>query len=87
MEDTIVFLKNIKTVKVTPKKAKDLKEEFNKYLKKRRIEWKSAKRKITLENINMLFNGRNDAIVFIEDFDPMILEARKKAFQGQDLRC
>ena len=35
----------------------------------------------------MLFNGRNDAIVFIEDFDPMILEARKKAFQGQDLRC
>ena len=38
MEDTIVFLKNIKTVKITPKKAKDLKELFNKYLKKRRIE-------------------------------------------------
>ena len=27
----------------------------------------------------MLFNGRNDAINFIEDYGSMILEARKKA--------
>ena len=27
----------------------------------------------------MLFNGRNDAINFIEDYGSMILEARKKS--------
>ena len=32
----------------------------------------------------MLFNGRN-AIKFIEDFGPMILEARRKAIEGEGL--
>ena len=33
----------------------------------------------TLKNLNMLFNGRNDAINFIEDYSTMILEAKRKA--------
>ena len=33
----------------------------------------------TLKNINMHFNGRNDAINFIVDYGSVILQARKKA--------
>ena len=33
----------------------------------------------TLKIIDMHFNGRNDAVNFIEDYGSMILEARKKA--------
>ena len=29
----------------------------------------------------MLFNGRNDAINFIEGYNSMILEAKRKAFE------
>ena len=32
------------------------------------------KNKKTLANINILFNARNDAIKFIEDYGSMILE-------------
>ena len=39
---------------------------------------KTEKQKDTLANLNMLFNGRNDAINFIEGYDSMILEAEKK---------
>ena len=31
------------------------------------------------KNLNMLFNGRNDAINFIEGYGSMILAAKKKA--------
>ena len=34
----------------------------------------------------MLFNGRNDAIKFVEDFDSMILEAKRKATEGKGLK-
>ena len=34
----------------------------------------------------MLFNGRIDAIKFIEDFGSMILEARKKQSKKKDLK-
>ena len=31
----------------------------------------------TLANINMLFNGRNEAINFIDDYGSLILQAKK----------
>ena len=37
--------------------------------------------KKTLANINVLFNARNNAIKFIEDYGSMILEAKKVAKQ------
>ena len=40
-------------------------------------ETKMLNKKKTLANINMLYNARNDAIKFIEDYGPMILEAKK----------
>ena len=33
----------------------------------------------TLKNLNMFFNGRNDAINFIEDYGSVILEAKNEA--------
>ena len=47
--------------------------------------WKGNKtnqQKKTLSNINILFNGRNDAIKFVEVYGSMILEAKKKATKG-----
>ena len=40
---------------------------------------KTKQNKKTLANVNMIFIGRNDAIKFINDFDSMILEAKRKA--------
>ena len=44
---------------------------------------KTKKEEITLSNINTLFNGRNDAIKFIEHYSSMILEAKKKLQRNQ----
>ena len=45
---------------------------------------KNHDREKTLKKIDMFFNGRNDAINFIEDYGSMILGARKKAAEEQD---
>ena len=39
-----------------------------------------------MQNINVLFNARNNAIKFIEDYSSMILEAKKLAKQGTGLK-
>ena len=39
-------------------------------------------KKKTLSNINVLFNARNNAIKFIDDYGSMILEAKRLAKQG-----
>ena len=35
-----------------------------------------------MSNIHILFNGRNDSIKFIEDYDSLILKAKRKATEG-----
>ena len=40
---------------------------------------KHASQKRTLTNINILFNARDNAINYIEDYSSMILEAKKLA--------
>ena len=72
-ENIIAFLNNIKTNKITTKEAKDSQEDFNKYLKMIRKGNKTDRQKKTLSNIYILFNGRTDAIKFVEDYDSMIL--------------
>ena len=37
----------------------------------------------TLANLNMLFNGRNEAINFIDSYSSTILEAKKLAVEEQ----
>ena len=39
--------------------------------------------KKTFANINMLFNLRNEAIKFMEDYSSMILEVKRKAIEGK----
>ena len=45
-------------------------------------------KKNTLANINILFNARNNAIKFIEDYSSMIFEAKKlaKEQEGEGLK-
>ena len=45
---------------------------------------KNCRTKKTLANINMLLNGRNDAITFMEDYSSMILEAKKKKKKSKE---
>ena len=48
------------------------------------------KQKNTLENIDMLFDGRNDVIKFIEDYASVVREAKRKAAEkltiGEELK-
>ena len=67
----------LKAVKKTIEKAEKIQEDFNNYLKKIRRGDKTKEQEKTLSNINLLFNGRNDAIKFIEGYSSMILEAKK----------
>ena len=41
--------------------------------------------KKTLSNNNILFNGRNDAIKFVEYYGLMILETKRKETEGRGL--
>ena len=75
-QDHITLLNNIKTNKII-KEAKDSQGDFNKYLKIIRRGKRTDQRIKTLSNINLLFNRRNDAIKFVEDYGPMIIEAKK----------
>ena len=54
--------------------------------KELRKEIKSAEQKKILANINIPFNAQNNAIKFIEDSSSMILEAKKLAKQGAELK-
>ena len=77
------FLNEIKKGEITIEQAKDSQEDFNNYLKTIRRGNKTKEQGNTLANINRLFNGRNDAIIFIEDYGSTILEAKKKLQKNQ----
>ena len=77
VEDLITFLNNIKSGEITIEEAKESQEDFNKYLKKIRRGNETKKQEITLSNINRFFNGRNEAIKFVEGYSSIILKAKK----------
>ena len=76
-DDPITFPNNIKTNKTTIEEAKASQEDFSKYLKMMRKGYKTNQQKRTFSNINILFNGRNDAIKCVEYYGSMILESKK----------
>ena len=87
LDDPIVSLNDIKKNKISLEEAKNIQQEYNKYLNTIRRGNKTAKQKKTLANINIHLNGRNNAIKFIEDFGSMILEAKRLAKQeGKGLK-
>ena len=83
IKDPTAFLNDIKKGKISIQEAKDKQENYYNYLKKIRKGNKSANQKRTLANINILFNARNSAIKFYEDYSSMIFEARKLALEQE----
>ena len=79
MEDPITFLNEIRKGETPLEKAKIMQELFLEYLSVIRKGNKNAEQRKTLANINILYNARNDAIKFIEDYGSMILEAKKNS--------
>ena len=79
LEDPLTFLNEIKKGKTSLEEAKATQQNYLDYLNIIRKGNKNAEQRQSLANINMLYNARNDAIKFIEDYGSMILEAKKLA--------
>ena len=77
----MLLLNDIKKDKISLQEAKNLQEDYEKYLNEIRKGNKSAEQTKTLANVNVLFNARNNAIKFIEDCGSMILEPKRLAKQ------
>ena len=65
-------------------KAIEQQQNFYKYLNIIRIGNKNYNQKKVLANADILFNGRNSAIKFIEDYGSMILETKRLAKEQQE---
>ena len=65
-------------------KAIEQQENFYKYLNIIRIGNKNDNQKKVLANAYILFNGRNSAIKFIEDYGSMILVSKRLAKEEQE---
>ena len=76
-KDSISLFNDIKKGEISLEKANDRQKNYLHYLNIIRKGNKNDVQRETLANINMLYNARNDAIKFIEDYGSMILEAKK----------
>ena len=79
LEDPLTFLSEIKKGETSLEEAKITQQNYLEYLNVIRKGNKNAEQRKSLANINMLYNARNSAIKFIEDYGSMILEAKKLA--------
>ena len=79
LTDPLTFLDEIKKGKITLEEVKIYQQNYLDYLNIIRKGYKNAEQRKTLANINILYNTRNNAIKFIEDYGSMILEAKKLA--------
>ena len=75
-EDPILFLNDIKEGKISIEQAKNMQEEYKKYLNKIRKGNKTTRQKQFINNMDILFNARDRVINFTEDYVSMILEAK-----------
>ena len=75
--DPLTFLNEIKNGEMSLEEAKNIQQNYLDYLNIIRKGNKNAEQKKTLANINVLFNARDNAIKFIEDYGSMILKAKK----------
>ena len=75
----ITFRNDIKEGKISLEEAKEKQKDYYSYLNTIRRGNKNTSQKRTLANINILFNARDNAIKYIEDYSSMILEAKKLA--------
>ena len=85
LKDPLVFLKGIKEGRISIQEAKNIQKEFNKQLNFIRRGNKNQEQRKALNNINNLYNARDMAIKFIEDYGSMILEAKIVKQEGKGL--
>ena len=78
------LLNNIKNGEISLKEAKSRQKNYLHYLNIIRKGNKNSVQKITLSNIENHFNARNSAIKFIQDYDSMILGAKRLAKESQE---
>ena len=78
-KDPISLLNVIKSGKTTLEEAKDAQQNYLYYLNIIRKGHKNTEQKRTLANINIIYNARDNAIKFIDDYGSMILEAKRLA--------
>ena len=79
MKDSLTLLDGIKKGKTLLEKANNNQQIFLEHLSIIRKGNKNNSQKKTLANTNILFNARNSAIKFIEEYGSMIFEAKKLA--------
>ena len=77
VKDPLVFLKEIKEDRISIQEAKNIQKEFNKKFNFIRTGKKNQEQRQALNNINNLYNARDMAIKFIEDYGSMILDAKR----------
>ena len=81
--DPLAFLTKIRDGKMTIERAKELQEDLNNNIKKIQKGIKTQEQNKTLANLNMLFNGSNEAISFIDGYGSIILKAKKMAAEEE----
>ena len=81
LDDPLTFLNNIKKGKISLNKAIEQQRNYYNYLNIIQIGNKNANQKKVLANANILYNARNSAIKFIQEYGSMILEAKRPAKQ------
>ena len=87
VKDPLVFLKEIKEGRISIQEGKNIQKRFNKQLNFIRRGNKNLEQKEALNNINNLYNARDMAIKFIEDYGSIILDAKRIVKQeGQGLK-
>ena len=79
LKDPISLLESIKKGAITLQEAKNTQQDYLKYLNTMRKGNKNDNQKRAIENINILYNARKEAIRFIEDYGSVILEAKNLA--------
>ena len=77
--DPLTFLDKIKKSEIRLETGKDYQKVLLENIKPTRRGNKNAEQKKILANVNMLYNARDSAIKFIEDYGSMILEVEKLA--------
>ena len=81
--DPLTLLEKIRDGKITLERAKELQEDLNNNLKKLQKGNTTQEQRKTLAILNILFNGRNEAIKFNDDYSSIILDAKKGLLKKQ----
>ena len=79
LKDPISLHEATKKGTITLQEANNTQQDYLDYLNIIRKGNKNDNQKRILANINILFNARNNAIQFIEDYGSMVLDAKKLA--------